>query len=184
MIAFRHTTVALLALATLAACGGDTSEDEAEEAPSAQVTPEEYAKRQQAFADSIIKSAKAPEKLVEELGKGYAVANAALTDSLKSRLVASDCFKKGQEIDPYLGGSVSFMLHMSIVGVDAAYVQDSKWSSPAGNVVNSCLNAQAKGWKIGRTGPINTANIVQHEFPSTPPRLPSTDSAAKGTRGS
>lgn len=175
MILRRHAALALLALATAVACADSAEDEETEDEQAAAaalaLSNEDYAKRQQQFADSIIRSAATPEQLVDKLGKGYAVADIGLTDTVKTRLTGSDCFEKGREIDPYLGGSVSFMLHMSIVGVDAAYVQDSKWSSPAGNVVNACLNAQAKGWKIGRSGPLNTAYIVRHDFPARPPKL-------------
>ncbi len=174
MIQRRHASTALLALAltSLVACSSKDEEEEADSAGAAAVQPpsnEDYAARQQSFVDSLIKTTPTPQQLAVSLGAGYVAAPAELADSVTARIAKSDCFDKGREIDPYLGGTIHVMAHVSVIGVDNAYVQDSKWSSAAGNIVNSCLNGQAKSWKLGRLAPMNFAYLVRYDFKAKPP---------------
>ena len=175
MIQRRHATAALLALALTASAACSAKDDEEEpgdSATAAAVAPpsnEDYAARQQSFVDSLIKTTPTPQQLAVSLGAGYVAAPVELADSVSARIAKSDCFDKGREIDPYLGGTIQVMAHMSVVGVDNAYVQSSNWSSAAGNIVNSCLNGQAKGWKLGRIAPMNFAYLVRYDFKAKPP---------------
>ena len=168
--------VLLCSLFALAACGGDKSKDDANSKavnPNA-ISPDEYRKRQQAFADSVLNTAKPASKVAEQLGKGYAVGSVALRDTIASLAQNTNCFKTGRDTDPYLAGTVSIFAHMAVIGVDLIQVQQSgtKWTSAAGDLVNACLDTEAKKWKLDMRYGKPAAYIVQIQFRSDTSMIP------------
>ena len=179
----NHLTYTIIAaLFTLAACG-DKSKDDAQPNPpsTAAISPDEYRKRQQAFADSVLGASKPVAKVVEQLGKGYAVGPVALRDTLASLAQNSNCFKTGRDTDPYLAGTVSIFAHMASIGVDLIQVQrsDTKWTSAAGELVNACLETEMKKWKLDMRYGKPAAYIVQVQFKSDTAAIPRPDTTAK-----
>jgi hypothetical protein len=181
-----HTKIkyALLAsLIALAACGGDKTKDDAASAkPGAPTeTPDQYRKRQQAFADSVLNTTKPASKVAADLGKGYAVGSIALRDTLAALASSTGCYKTGRNTDPYLAGTVSIFAHMAVIGVDLIQVQESgtKWTSAAGNLVNACLSTEMKKWKLDMTFGKPAAYIVQVQFKTDTTALPHVDTTAK-----
>jgi hypothetical protein len=163
--------VTLLALIAAAACGGDKGKDESNQ-PSAKgadaqaLSPDDYRKKQAAYADSVLNQSAPAKALVEKLGKGYAVGETRLRDTV-GMLAAdrkTDCFSVGRKTDPYLAGTVSFFVNISVVGSDVVRVQESHWTSAAGNIVDACLNEAAKNWKFDATFGKPAAYIVQVQF--------------------
>ncbi len=168
-------------LFALAACGGDKTKDDASTAsanPDA-VSPDQYRKRQQAFADSVLNAAKPASKVVEQLGKGYAVGPVALRDTIATLAEGSNCFKTGRNTDPYLAGTVSIFAHMAVIGVDLIQVQtsDTKWTSAAGDLVNACLDVAMKNWKLDPHFGKPAAYIVQVQFKSDTSMIPRPDTS-------
>jgi hypothetical protein len=152
------------------ACGGDKTKDDADKKsadPNA-VSPDQYRKRQQAFADSVLGASKPVAKVVEALGKGYAIGPVALRDTIASLAQASNCFQTGRNTDPYLAGTVSIFAHMAVIGVDLIQVQRSgtSWTSTAGELVNACLDTESKKWKLDMRYGKPAAYIVQVQFKS------------------
>jgi hypothetical protein len=166
-------------LIALAACGGDKKKDDASAAgPNPDgVSPDQYRKRQQAFADSVLNAAKPASKVVEQLGKGYAVGPVALRDTIAVLAQGSNCFKTGRDTDPYLAGTVSIFAHMAVIGVDLIQVQrsDTKWTSAAGDLVNACLDVAMKNWKLDPHFGKPAAYIVQVQFKSDTNMIPRPD---------
>jgi hypothetical protein len=163
--------VALCSLFALGACGGGdkTKDDAGTKAvnPTA-LSPDEYRKRQQAFADSVLNTTKSASKVVEQLGKGYAIGSVALRDTIASLAQNTNCYKTGRNTDPYLAGTVSIFAHMAVIGVDLLQVQQSgtKWTSAAGDIVNACLDTEMKKWKLDMRYGKPAAYIVQVQFKS------------------
>jgi hypothetical protein len=162
----------MLSLLVLAACGGDKKkdDDEAEDvkksgSPAGEVSVADYQKKQAAFADSVLNASKPAKALVEKLGKGYDVGSVRLRDSV-AFLAGSktQCFQKARKEDPYLAGTVSMFVHISVIGSDVVRVQESSWTSIAGNLVDACLNTEAKNWKFDPTFGKPAAYIVQVQF--------------------
>ena len=160
----------LVSLIAAAACAGDKpkAEEEASSAknPTTALSPDEYRKRQQAYADSVLNTTASATTVVDKLGKGYAIGPTRLRDTV-AMLAAdrkSDCFGVGRKSDPYLAGTVSVFVNISVVGSDVVRVQESKWTSAAGNLVDACLNQQAKTWKFDATFGKPAAYIVQVQF--------------------
>jgi len=180
----NHTKYALLfALSALAACSGDKAKDDANSTavtPSG-VSPDEYRKRQQNFADSVLNASKPVSKVVEQLGKGYAVGPVALRDTIASLAQNSGCFKTGRNTDPYLAGTVSIFAHMTVIGVDLVQVQRSgtTWTSAAGELVNACLETEMKKWKLDTHYGKPAAYVVQVQFMSDTAKAPHADSVTK-----
>jgi hypothetical protein len=163
--------VTLFALVLAAACGGDKSKDDGNppstKAVEAQaLSPDDYRKKQAAYADSVLNQSAPAKALVEKLGKGYAVGETRLRDTVAmlSADKKADCFAVGRKTDPYLAGTVSFFVNISVVGSDVVRVQSSQWTSAAGNIVDACLNEAAKGWKFDATFGKPAAYIVQVQF--------------------
>jgi hypothetical protein len=154
----------LLSLVGLTACGGDKKKEDDEAAAAKAVSPVEYRKRQQAFADSVLSTASPANALVQQLGKGYAVGSFRLRDTLAFLSTKSECLKPARELDPYLAGTVSFFVHISVIGSDVTRVQESKWTSAAGNIVDACLNEQSTKWKFDGSFGKPAAYIVQVQF--------------------
>ena len=170
--------IAATAVGAVGACGSDSTKDEAEKArnPNA-VSPDEYRKRQQAFADSVLNNAAPASKLVEKLGKGYAVGSVALRDTIGALARASNCYQQGRDKDPYLAGTVSVFAHMAVIGVDLIQVQDKNWTSAAGDLVDACLNSAMKNWKLDMTFGRPAAYIVQVQFTMDSLSIPRPDTA-------
>ena len=154
------------------ACGGDSKkkDDAADPAVSktaaAPMSPDDYRKKQQAFADSVLNTTSSAKALVEKLGKGYDIGSTRLRDTV-AMLAAdkkADCFGVGRKTDPYLAGTVSFWVNINVVGSDVVRVQESKWTSAAGNFVDACLNQSAKEWRFDTTFGKPKAYIIQVQF--------------------
>jgi hypothetical protein len=131
----------------------------------------DYRTRQQAFADSVLNTSSNAKSVADKLGKGYGVGSTRLRDTL-AVLVASgkdECFKAGRSTDPYLAGTVSFFVNMGVIGSDIVRIQESKWTSAAGNIVDACLNKAAQSWKFDGTFGKPAAYIVQVQFRLVPP---------------
>ena len=158
-----------LAVLLVGACRKDKAADE-DEAKAKQVDPAvivaEYKKQQAAFADSVLQTAPSPKKVVAALGNKYEVGSVRLRDTVA--VLAGDpklgCFDKGKHVDPYLAGTVSFWINMSVVGSDVVRVQESTWTTKAGDLVVSCLNDASKGWKFSTAFGAPNAYIVQVQF--------------------
>lgn len=155
---------------TLTACGDkqkdeDTAGAQARIAATA-ISPEDYRKKQQAFADSVLNGTGSTKSLVEKLGKGYSVGSTRLRDTVAMLAgdKKEDCFGVGRKVDPYLAGTVSFWVNIGVIGSDVVRVQESKWTSAAGNQVDACLNQAAKAWKFDPTFGKPAAYIVQVQF--------------------
>lgn len=167
---------------TLAACGDKSKDDAQPKPPSpAAMSPDDYRKRQQAFADSVLGASKPVSKVVEQLGKGYAIGPVALRDTLASLAQNTNCFKTGRDTDPYLAGTVSIFAHMAVIGVDLIQVQrsDTKWTSAAGELVNACLETEMKKWKLDMRYGKPAAYIVQVQFKSDTAHIPRPDTTPK-----
>lgn len=169
----KLTRFSLLAVLTLAACGGEKVQPADSSAAVATMTPqereakaaEEYKARQKAFADSVLQTVAPTTKVVEKLGKGYAVGSLAMRDSLVSFIGKTPkCYVDGKDVDPYLAGTVSFFVHMSVVGSDVVRVQESQWTSQAGNITDKCFNDAARAWKFPMGMAKQGAYILQVQF--------------------
>lgn len=152
----RLTTLSLIALFAVAACGGDKVQPDAETADSS-LTPAqreaksvaEYQKRQASFADSVLGNARSATDVAKSYGNEVQVGSVQMRDSLLKYVQATpQCFKNAREVDPYVAGTVTFYIHMSVVGSDIVRVQTSEWTSPAGNVADKCLSEAATKWKF------------------------------------
>ena len=171
--------VLLCSLIALAACGGDKTGGDADSKAAAKpISPDEYRKRQQAFADSVLNTTKPAAKLVEQLGKGYAIGSVALRDTIATLARLTDCFKTGRDTDPYLAGTVSVFVHMSVIGADLINVQETNWTSKAGDLVTACLNLAMKKWKLDPVFGKPAAYIVQVQFKTDASMIPKPDTAA------
>lgn len=168
-------------------CGGDKTKDDASSkasVPANALSPDDYRKRQQAFADSVINASKPALKVVEALGKGYAVGSVSLRDTLAALAQASNCFQIGRRTDPYLAGTVSIFAHMATIGVDLIQVQRSgtTWTSGAGDLVNACFDTEMKKWKLDWSFGKPAAYIVQVQFRSDMNLMPKPDTTPAATK--
>ncbi len=152
----RLTTLSLLAALSLGACSREKVQP-ADESPDAMLTPEQreakkaedFRQRQQSFADSVLGNAESARKIADKLGEGYTVGSVQLRDSLVKKVAATpQCFNDAKAVDPYLAGTVTFRIHMSVVGSDNVRVQESTWTSKAGNIADKCFNEMAPKWKF------------------------------------
>lgn len=152
----RLTTLSLLATFALAACRGDKVQPDGEGSDSALTLEqreakkiEEYKKRQAAFADSVLGNARGVTEVAKSYGKGVEVGSVQMRDSLMKYVEATpQCFKNARDVDPYLAGTVTFYIHMSVVGSDVVRVQTSEWTSQAGTMADKCLTEAATKWKF------------------------------------
>ncbi len=155
----------LLSMLALAACGGRDKPKTEEETKAAAVSPEAYRQKQVAFADSVLNRTSSAKIVAEKLGKGYDVGSVRLRDTLSVLAGAkTQCFQNARKADPYLAGTVSFFIHMNITGSDVVHVQESQWTSAAGNIVDACLNEASRAWKLDATFGAPNAYIVQVQF--------------------
>lgn len=132
------------------------------------LSPDQYRERQRVIADSVLAAARPVEKIVEQLGTGYAVGSDALRDTLTSLAQNADCFSSGRNTDPYLAGVVNIVARMTAAGTDLVRIQtvNTRWSSAAGDMVNACLNAEMKKWKLDARYGAPAGYIVQVKFKS------------------
>jgi hypothetical protein len=151
----RLTTLSLLAMLAAAACSREKVQPADSDAADALLTPaqrelkkaDDLKKRQQAFADSVLKTASSTRQIADKLGKNYQVGSVQLQDSLVKWVQRTpQCFKDGKAIDPYLAGTVTFRIHMSVIGSDNVTVQQGDWTSKAGTITEKCLTEQAMKW--------------------------------------
>ena len=172
----RIALLSALALSSvLAACKGDKVQPDGSDAAAsdANLTPEQreaksaedYRKKQAAFSDSVLKNSASTKAIVEKLGKGYEVGTVAMRDSILAHVAKTpQCYKDGKNIDPYLAGTVSFFMHLNPAGSDVIRVQESQWTSQAGNVTDKCLNEAARQWKLPMGMGKQAAYVVQIQF--------------------
>jgi hypothetical protein len=171
----KITRTALLSVLALAACRGDKVQPDsaADSTAAAALSPEareaksveDYRKKQSAFADSVLKNSSNAKSIVTKLGKGYEIGTVAMRDSLLTFVGKNpQCYKDGRNIDPYLAGTVSFYIHLNPAGSDLIRVQESQWTSQAGNVTDKCLNEAARQWKLPMGMGKQAAYIIQVQF--------------------
>ena len=160
------TLVLIASLALATACRKDKSADEEKGSAEKGWDVATYKKKQADFADSVIRSAPNAKKVAEKLGQKYEVGSVMLRDSIA--VLARDpklaCYDKGKKLDPYLAGTVSFWVNMSVVGSDVIRVQESTWTSKAGDLVDECLLGASKAWKFSAAFGAPNAYIVQVQF--------------------
>jgi hypothetical protein len=155
----------LLPLAGALACAGPKDQKPEEQADSSvRVKQEDYKKRQAKFADSVLNAASSAREIASKLGKGYEVGSDRMRDTVAMLAERSDCFTQGINIDPYLAGTVSVFVHISVVGSDVIMVQQAQWTSDAGNIVTACLNEKMRSWKLNGTFGRPASYIVQTQF--------------------
>jgi hypothetical protein len=166
----KITILALVAL--LAACGGEKVQPDAESS-AATLSPEarqakeveDYQKRQAAFADSVLGNAKSASDVAKSYGGSVQVGSVMMRDSVAKFVQGvPECFKGARDVDPYVAGTVTFYVHMSVVGSDVIRVQKSEWTSPAGNVAEKCLNEKATKWKLPMGMAKQGQYLVQIQF--------------------
>ena len=140
----------ICSLLLLAACRSDIANDESDPTHAGALSPDQYRKRQQVIADSLLATARPVEKIVEQLGPGYAVGSKALRDTVTTLALNTDCFRNGRNTDPYLAGVVNIVVRMSVSGTDLVRVKmaATRWTSAAGDLVNACLNSEMKKWRL------------------------------------
>lgn len=169
----KLTRTTLIVVLALSACSRDKVQpaDSSEAVPStttaesAAKAAEAYKLRQAAFADSVLKAVTPTTAIAKRLGKGYSVGGPELRDSLLSYIAkAPQCYQDGKRIDPFLAGTVSFLVNMNVVGSDIVRVQESQWTSQAGNVSDRCFNDAARQWKFGMGIAKAGAYILQVQF--------------------
>lgn len=165
---FRRPAVwpAVALVALLVACGGDKPEAKPAAADPVKVSADDYRAKQARFADSVLNSASTSKDVAAKLGTGYTVGPIRLRDSLALLTDKSDCYAQGRKSDPYLAGTVSFFVFMSVVGSNVVRVQDAQWTSAAGNIVNACLNLAAKNWAFDTTFGKSGSYITQVQLKS------------------
>ena len=150
--------------ATVAACSGDSKAEDGSDRAAPVVSAAAYKKMQQAFADSVLNASSSSTDIAKKLGEDFDVGSVRLRDSLDLLASKTDCFAKGRQGDPYLAGTASFFVFMSAAGSNIVRVQESTWTSEAGNIVNSCLNLAAKDWKFNTTFGKPASYIAQVQF--------------------
>lgn len=153
----RLLTLPLLAVMALAACSREKVEPADSDASKSGLTPEQieakkvadYKQRQAAFADSVLKTSASTRQVAEKLGRGVQVGSVQMRDSLVKWVERTpQCYRDGKDVDPYLAGTVTFRIHMSVIGSDNIRVAESQWTSQAGNVADKCFNDAAVKWKF------------------------------------
>ncbi len=171
----KITRIVLLSALTLAACGGEKVQPIGADSAAAAGAPTaeeleaknaaEYKRKQSAFADSVLKNSANPAAIVSKLGKGYEVGTVGMRDSLVAFIGKTpQCYSDGKNIDPYLAGTVSFYIHLNPAGSDVIRVQESQWTSQAGNVTDKCFNDASRQWKLPMGMAKQGSYVVQVQF--------------------
>ncbi len=176
----------LVVIALFAACTGEKDPKSAANAPAgppvavADTNPDAYRKAAQAFGDSILNTASSAKQIADKLGKNYAVGSVRLRDTLALLASKTKCHETGRQTDPYLAGTVSFYVFMSVVGSNIVRIQESQWTSGAGKIVDDCLNAAAANWKLDVSFGPPKEYITQAQFKAAAgPAADTTASKAK-----
>lgn len=166
----RSTALAALIMGA-AACGGDKEKGTEAKAAPPPVSPDDYRKKQQAYAESVFTATGSARDVATKLGKGVDVGSIRMRDTVATLAVKSDCLSQGRQADPYLAGTVTFKLFMSVAGSTSIVVlrDESKWTSQAGNVVNACLDLAAKNWKLNESFGKQGDYVTQIQFKSDAP---------------
>lgn len=160
----KKTTLLALPFA-LAACGGEKAPDAATAAPPvAAANPDDFRKAQKAYADSVLNATGSAKEIAKKLGDQYDVGSTRLRDSVAILATKADCLKEGRNADPYLAGTVTIMVNMGVIGSDIIRVQESSWSSAAGQRVDGCLNLAAPKWKFDSSFGAPKSYLVQVQF--------------------
>lgn len=153
----RLTTLSLLTVLALAACSREKVQPADGASADSALSPEQreikkaeqYKVRQAAFADSVLKTSNSTKQIAAKLGDNYGVGTVQMRDSLVKWVERTPkCYKDAKGVDPYLAGTVTFRIHMSVVGSDNVRVQESSWTSPAGSIADRCFNEEATKWKF------------------------------------
>jgi hypothetical protein len=159
----RLAAVATLVAGGAIACGGgDTPAPEPTDEELGYVT--EYAKAQRVFIDSVVKAAAKVEDVAKSKGPVYQIADEALAEIVRREAEKTrDCYDSvGRGYDPYLAGVVTILVNLGGAGWDLVRVEAHEFSSPAGGVVVSCINARAKNeWVLPTDGVKPGAHLVQ-----------------------
>jgi hypothetical protein len=159
----RLAAVATLVAGGAIACGGgDTPAPEPTDEELGYVT--EYAKAQRVFIDSVVKAAASVEDVAKSKGPVYQVADEELAEIVRREAEKTrDCYDSvGRGYDPYLAGVVTMLVNLGGGGWDLVRVEEHEFSSPAGGVVVSCINARAKNeWVLPTDGVKPGAHLVQ-----------------------
>lgn len=176
----RALTLATAAmLSTLAACGGDKAKAPAPAGEAPGQSAEDFRAQQQRFADSVINATMTTKGVVAKLGKDYYVGSVKLRDSLAILVEKSGCYFQGRQADPYLAGTASFFVFMSVIGSNVVRVQEAQWTSAAGNIVTACLNLAAKNWTFDPSFGNGKQGALITQVQMMPERLKTAEKAAK-----
>lgn len=160
----QRLTLALIVCAA-AACGGDKpATTDKPPAVSANPGADEFRKQQQAYADSVLNSVSSAKDVAKRLGSNYDVGSIKMRDSLAALVTKADCFAIGRKLDPYLAGTVTLWVNMSIIGTDVIRVQEGTWTSPAGKAVEGCINGHAQKWQLDASFGPPKAYLIQIQF--------------------
>lgn len=79
------------------------------------------------------------------------------------------CYQEfGQKADPTLAGNVAMVVRVGDAGISETRVGNSKWTSNAGQAVNTCLSQRAKqAWKLAPGAVKPGQYVVQLSFRGT-----------------
>jgi hypothetical protein len=163
MLNRRIVQLSLLALSSgVIACSGDKPAADPGAEPGV-VNADTYKRRQKAYADSVLRTATRPIDLAKKLGPKYEVGSTRLRDtvSMLANAASTGCVARGREKDPYIAGAATFWVNISPTGSDVVRVQEAKWTSPAGALIEDCLNTAARSWKFNATFGKPGAYLVQ-----------------------
>ena len=162
-------SVAVVALAALAACHGDkkgSADSVAVAAPAPDTTPQDLSKVQTGLPPAAADTFTPPKAPVAP--PDYPPAPPALMQSVEREQAFSKfCYEEfGQKADPTLRGGVAVLVTVSDNAVQDAKVANSRWSAKAaGEQVNQCLNEKARlAWKLGDSTVKPGKYVVQLSF--------------------
>lgn len=163
-------SVAMAAVAALAACHGDTKgsagDSVAVATPAPDTTPQDLSKVKTGLPPAAADTFTPPKAPVAQ--PDYPPAPPALMQSVEREQAFSKfCFEEfGQKADPSLRGGVAVLVTVADNAVQDAKVANSRWSAKAaGEQVNQCLNEKARlAWKIGDSTVKAGKYVVQLSF--------------------
>jgi len=163
-------SVAIAAVAGLAACHGDkkgsAGDSVAVATPAPDTTPQDLSKVQTALPPAASDTFTPPKPAAAQ--PDYPPAPPALMESVEREQAFSKfCYEEfGQKADPTLRGGVAVVVTVSDNAVQDAKVANSRWSAKAaGEQVNQCLNEKARlAWKLGDSTVKPGKYVVQLSF--------------------
>jgi hypothetical protein len=165
----QKTSIIALAFAAAACTGGEKAPETTTAASTPSLTPEQVRAKQQHYADSVLNTASPASEMAKKLGPRYEVAGTMLRDTVSAFIQKAGCFPEGRKTDPYLAGIVTIWVNMGIAGSEVIRIQESKWSSLAGDLVNTCISTAAAKWKFDPSYGKPKAYLVQVEFKDVAP---------------